>query len=87
MHSIINQHLDELKVLCAKLGVVSFSAFGSVCTSEFNVNSDLDFLVSFKQMDVEVYADNYFKLVDELEALFNRPVDLITENSLFYSIH
>jgi predicted nucleotidyltransferase len=33
-------------------------------------------------MDFGEYADNFFCLADEFEQLFQRKVDLITENSL-----
>ena len=34
-------------------------------------------------MDYADYADNYFELAEQLEQLFKRPVDLVTEKSLF----
>ena len=56
--------------------------FGSACTPQFNDQSDLDFLISFKEIPIETYTDNYFELHYRLEELFNRKVDLITEKSL-----
>jgi predicted nucleotidyltransferase len=56
--------------------------FGSACTARFNDQSDIDFLISFKEIPIETYTDNYFELHYRLEELFNRKVDLITENSL-----
>jgi predicted nucleotidyltransferase len=56
--------------------------FGSACSDRFNSNSDIDILISFQDISVEKYTDNYFELHNKLEALFNRKVDLLTENSL-----
>jgi predicted nucleotidyltransferase len=33
-------------------------------------------------MDHADYADNYFATAEQLEQIFNRPVDLVTEPSL-----
>jgi predicted nucleotidyltransferase len=44
--------------------------------------SDIDILISFKDISIEKYTDNYFELHYKLEELFNRKIDLLTENSL-----
>ena len=82
MQNIIENNIDEIRALCLSHNVKSLFAFGSVCTNKFNAHSDIDLLISFQPMDYADYADNYFNLADELEKLFHRPVDLITEKSL-----
>ena len=58
-------------------------AFGSVTSdSKFSDDSDIDFLIKFKDISYEQYADNYFRIHELFENLFNRKVDLITENML-----
>jgi uncharacterized protein len=57
-------------------------AFGSVCTDRFTENSDIDFLISFENLSFDQYTDNYFDLHYKLQDLFNRRIDLLTENSL-----
>jgi uncharacterized protein len=44
--------------------------------------SDLDFLVEFGDVPPAVYAQAFFNLKAGLEALFKRPVDLLTPSSL-----
>jgi predicted nucleotidyltransferase len=44
--------------------------------------SDLDFLVEFEPLESGVYADAYFGLLESLEALFARPVDLVVASSI-----
>ena len=57
-------------------------AFGSVCSNQFNEKSDVDVLVSFKDMKTEEYADNYFALLYLLQDILKRDVDLVTDKSL-----
>ena len=56
--------------------------FGSVCTDKFNEHSDIDILISFNNLSVEQYTDNYFELHYKLQDLFGRKIDLLTDKSL-----
>ena len=83
MMDLIEQHRDEVAVLCRRAGARRLDAFGSAVRGDFNpASSDLDFLVEFDDLPPAQYADAYFALKESLEALFGRPVDLITEASL-----
>ena len=82
MNKILLENMDAIKELCDQYNVRELYAFGSVSTERFTSQSDIDLLVSFKPMDYGDYADNYFDVVEKLEQVFNRPVDLITDKSL-----
>lgn len=82
MLTVIKDKIDDLKKLCQKYDVKTMFVFGSASTDKLKEDSDIDILVSFKKISVEKYTDNYFDLHYQLEALFNRKIDLITENSL-----
>ncbi|MBF0204962.1 MAG: nucleotidyltransferase domain-containing protein [Desulfamplus sp.] len=82
MHKILSDNLDKIKELCNAHNVNSLFAFGSVCTDRLNDKSDIDLLISFKQMEHGDYADHYFTIAEKLEKILNRPVDLVTEASL-----
>lgn len=82
MQELIDSELEELKKLCKKYDVKTMYVFGSINNEKFNDKSDIDFLISFQDISIEKYTDNYFELHSELEALFNRKIDLLTENSL-----
>ncbi|MGD8779598.1 MAG: nucleotidyltransferase domain-containing protein [Ignavibacteria bacterium] len=82
MQGIIKNKLSDLKALCQTYDVKTMYVFGSACTNKFNDRSDIDILVSFKDISIERYTDNYFDLHYKLEELFNRKIDLLTENSL-----
>jgi predicted nucleotidyltransferase len=58
-------------------------AFGSIVRGDFDAaSSDLDFIVDFEPLAPAEYANAYFELKEGLEALFNRPVDLVTDESV-----
>ena len=82
MNQIILDRIEQLKRLCNIYNVKSMYAFGSVWTDKFNVNSDIDLLISFDNLSIEQYTDNYFDLHYKLQDLFRRKIDLLTENSL-----
>ena len=83
MNKIITNKASEIIQLCISYNVKNLYAFGSVCNSNFNNLSDIDLLVAFdKSISIEKYTDNYFELHYQFEQLFNRKIDLITENSL-----
>ena len=77
IHEIAEQR-PFLEPLCRELGVARLEVFGSATTGEFRSDSDIDFLVEFDADTVASrYADRYFGLLEALEQLFERPVDLI----------
>ncbi|HRY99374.1 MAG TPA: nucleotidyltransferase domain-containing protein [Bacteroidales bacterium] len=78
----IDYNIDQIKELCSRHGVSRLFVFGSVLTDRFEENSDIDFLVDFKGVDLYNYADNYFGLKDALEKLLNRQIDLLEEKAL-----
>jgi predicted nucleotidyltransferase len=82
MNKLIQNNIEKLKQICKELDVKTMYIFGSACTDKFTETSDIDILISFKDISIEKYTDNYFELHYKLEALFKRKIDLLTENSL-----
>lgn len=74
----------QLAKLCRRYGVSRLEIFGSASRPDFNPGqSDLDFLVNFDRNASTLGAfDRYFGLKEELEELFQRPVDLIEEEAI-----
>ena len=70
----------ELTRICAQLGVRRLELFGSGTRSASP--RDLDFLVDLGERPPGDYAAAYFALRERLEALFARPVDLVTPPGL-----
>lgn len=78
MQPIITNHQRELLALCERFGVRRLEVFGSAAGERFDPShSDLDFLVDFRPAPPGELADRYFGLLEALEALFGRPVDLV----------
>ena len=83
MLDAIEQHREMLDALCRRVGAKRLDAFGSAVRSDFDATaSDLDFIVEFEPLAPARYADAYFTLKAELETLFGRRVDLLTERNL-----
>jgi predicted nucleotidyltransferase len=82
MNKIITDNIQVITELCRRYDVNKMYLFGSVCSDKFNDKSDIDILISFKDISSEKYTENYFDLHYKLEELFNRKIDLLTENSL-----
>ena len=76
-------HGIPFAALCKKYHVHRMVIFGSAIRSDFDVRtSDIDIQVSFEQMDPALHADAYFGLLEELETIFGRSVDLLEEQAI-----
>ncbi|MEY2905522.1 MAG: hypothetical protein RJA52_1538 [Bacteroidota bacterium] len=82
MIKLIQSKKRDLERLCKKYDVKTMYVFGSAVSDNFNQSSDIDFLISFKEIPFDKYTDNFFELHEKLEELFHRKVDLLTERSL-----
>jgi len=79
---LIERNIDRIRDLCSKHKVGRLFAFGSVLTERFQNESDVDFIVDFKEVDLYNYADNYFDLKFSLENLLKRDVDLLEDKAI-----
>ena len=83
MISLITERTRELNSLCRTYSVLRLEVFGSAATGKYRPEqSDLDFLVEFRELPEGSYADAYFGLQEDLENLFDRPVDLIVDSAI-----
>jgi predicted nucleotidyltransferase len=83
MVPLIEQQKEALVELCRKYKVLRLDLFGSAATDTFDSkSSDLDFVVTFSETQPGTYADRYLGLAEELEQLFHRRVDVVTERSI-----
>jgi len=74
---------DAIRDLCRQYGVRRLDLFGSAASSRFDPGrSDLDFVATFAGTQVPGFADRYLGFAEALEALFGRPVDVITERPI-----
>ncbi len=78
--NLIEKHIDSLNSICKQHKVKELYIFGSILTSRFNRDSDIDMLVQFENIDILEYADNYFDFKEKLEKLLGREIDLIEKS-------
>jgi len=83
MNNLFEQRRAQLEALCRSYGVRRLEVFGSSATGlAGNDEGDLDFLVEFQSLPRGGYADAYFGLLESLEALYGRPVDLVVPSAI-----
>ena len=58
------------------------NVFGSILTSRFNDNSDVDFSVVFHYDQIPDLFLTFFDFIDELRHLLGREVDLVDETAI-----
>jgi uncharacterized protein len=79
----LDQHRTDLEALCRRFQVCRLDMFGSAASGSFRAGeSDLDFLVEFELPNGAGYADRYFGLLEALQQLFARPVDLVVASAI-----
>jgi predicted nucleotidyltransferase len=83
MIDLVQNKLNAIVAACKKHHVDSIALFGSAAKNAMHEDSDIDFLVEFSDnINVLDYADNYFSLLDQLQEILNRKVDLVSTRSL-----
>ena len=79
MIGLVEDGREAIDRLCERYRVRRLELFGSALTEERfdHERSDLDFLVEFLPLKPGEHADAYFGLLEALEQLFGRHVDLV----------
>jgi predicted nucleotidyltransferase len=79
---LIDDNQQKLNDLCVQHHVKELYLFGSILKDSFNKNSDIDMLIQFSTIDLKDYFDNYMDFKESVEALFQRPVDLVENQAI-----
>lgn len=83
MIGLLEENRESLERLCVRYRVARLELFGSAVEGCFDCQtSDLDFLVEFLPLEPGQYADAYFGLLESLQALFGRGVDLVVARAI-----
>ena len=79
MNQLIEKNIQEIRKICRKNSVAELYLFGSALSDEFSDQSDLDFVYVLKE-DISPIeqGDAFFRLLEELESLFYRNIDLVS---------
>ncbi|TAK31282.1 MAG: nucleotidyltransferase [Chloroflexota bacterium] len=80
--AVADLHIDRYRLMdiCRRYGVARLEVMGSFARGDETPESDLDLLVTFEP-DAKIGLE-FIALKLELEALFGRPVDLLTRASV-----
>lgn len=87
MERIIIDNLDRIAALCRKYHVKKLYVFGSAAGcgidgNSFGPDSDVDLLVEFEPVYVKSHPFDFFYLMEELEVIFCRKVDLVEVSAM-----
>jgi hypothetical protein len=75
---------EGIAEFCRRWKITEFSLFGLVLRDDFRPDSDIDVLVSFSP-EAEWGLFEHAAMQEELAAMFNRKVDLITRRAVEHS--
>jgi len=79
----VEDQTKAIEALCHRYHVRRLELFGSAASGGFNPDSsDLDFLVEFEDLQPGECADAYFGLLEELQGIFQRKIDLVVARSV-----
>ncbi|MGD9712540.1 MAG: nucleotidyltransferase family protein [Thermomicrobiales bacterium] len=82
MIAAITEQSSRIADLCRRYGVRKLEVFGSAATNEFDAEtSDIDLIADFADRSPG-YARRYLAFAEELEKLFDRSVDLLTNQPI-----
>jgi len=77
----IEIQIDKIKSFCQKWKISELALFGSITRNDFDQNkSDVDVLITF--LPDQNWAWEIVTMKEELESIFNRPVDLLTKKAV-----
>ena len=80
--NLIQAHTKELHKACEQSQVKELYVFGSVLTDQFDLDSDIDFIVTIDESDPLEYTEYYFQLKFALEKIFGRKIDLLEQKAI-----
>jgi uncharacterized protein len=83
MIPLLARHRAQIEAVCRRYQVARLAVFGSAATDTFDpATSDIDLLVTFAPMPPVEHANAYFGLLEALESLFGREIDLVEEAAI-----
>jgi len=81
MNTKLSLPKEKIEEFCLRWRIVEFSLFGSVLRDDFDLDSDIDVVVSLsEEADLDLY--DWITMIEELEKIFGRKVDLVEKSTL-----
>jgi uncharacterized protein len=81
IHPSLHIPSEALAAFCRRWSITRLELFGSALRDDFRPDSDVDFLVSFEP-DVRWKLGDLDRMEDELSALVDRTVDLVSRRGI-----
>jgi len=78
--------LDAIAELCRKYDLEELAIFGSALREDFGPDSDMDFLVVFKNDDYGAWMGKLTHFEDDLSALLGRKAEVVPKKDLKWVI-
>ncbi len=73
--------IEQIKEFCDRWQVIEFALFGSILRDDFRPDSDIDVLITFSPTAKRGLTET-LQMRDELQAIFDREVDLIVKAAI-----
>ena len=73
--------MEQIKAFCDRWQVIEFALFGSILGDDFRPDSDIDVLITFSPTAKRGLTET-LQMCDELQAIFDRKVDLIVKAAI-----
>jgi uncharacterized protein len=77
----LNVPMDRIAEFCERWKVQEFALFGSVLREDFRPDSDVDVLLAFRP-EARISLFDYPAMQDDLEAIFERRVDVLSRRGV-----
>ncbi len=81
MNASLNIDRERLASFCARWRILELDLFGSALRDDFGPESDVDLLAVYAP-DARITLFDEALMEEELEALFGRPVDLLSRRAV-----
>jgi predicted nucleotidyltransferase len=72
---------EQIVAFCRKWGIRELAVFGSVLRPDFGPESDIDFLVTFREGRKPEWP-RFLDMQEELSALVGRPADIVDRRNV-----
>jgi uncharacterized protein len=72
---------EQIREFCQHWHIKEFYLFGSVLRSDFNLNSDIDIMITFNQ-NATCSLWDFVRIKNDLSTLLGRKIDLMTKKSI-----
>lgn len=79
MNQIFKTHIESIRELCRQYQISKLWVFGSVLSTRFRKDSDIDFLyeLNHQKLPGDISIDYFLTFVDKAEAILNHPVQMV----------